>query len=386
MRTEKITSVLYWAVVAQVCVISISIAASSLLLGVIVLGLLALLLTGKRDLFRPTGIDLAVAAYVAVEFLTAFTSDHTGDALKNSKRLLLITIVYAVAVSFKDRASLRRALGALGISVALLSIAEIVIHFSTGTERLYVFQHYMTTGGLKMIVTLLLLPFILSPDTPRRDRIAAAVAFVPVLTALMLTNTRSAWLGLLFGILLMSVLRYRKLFAIAVAAVILFFQFAPQKQVERAASIVDMNHPSNVARFTMWSTGLRMWQDKPLLGFGDIDLYDSYLFYRTPTGDEPAGHLHNNYVHLLVTTGLIGLSVVLFLFYRILRMEYRIFADNDRDPFSRTIALGALAVFSGFLVNGLFEWNFGDHEIMVFVWFTVGITVSAGGLREGAAA
>lgn len=380
MRTDTLISVLYWAVVAQVSLISISIAASSLLLGVIVLGLLVLLLTDRRPLFRATGIDAAVAAYIAVEFLSAFFSDQSWDALRNAKRLLLITIVYATAVSFTDTRKIIRALAMFIGSVSLLSVAEIVLYYVNSNERLFVFQHYMTTGGLKMIVALLLLPFMLDPEMKKRDRIVAAVAFLPVLAALVLTNTRSAWLGLLFGIMVMSLLRFRKLVIAAAVAVLLFFQFAPERQVSRALSIVDLNHPSNISRINMWSTGLRMWQDRPLLGFGDIDLYDTYLTYRTPTGDEPAGHLHNNYIHLLVTTGIIGLAVVLFLFYRILRMEYRIFSNKDGEALSRTIALGAIAVFSGFMVNGIFEWNFGDHEVMVFIWFTVGLTVSAGRL------
>ncbi len=380
MRTDTLISVLYWAVVAQVSLISISIAASSLLLGVIVLGLLVLLLTDRRPLFQATGIDAAVAAYIAVEFLSAFFSDQSWDALRNAKRLLLITIVYATAVSFTDTRKIIRALALFIGSVSLLSVAEIVLYYVNSNERLFVFQHYMTTGGLKMIVALLLLPFMLDPEMKKRDRIAAAVAFLPVLAALVLTNTRSAWLGLLFGIMVMSLLRFRKLVIAAAVAVLLFFQFAPERQVSRALSIVDLNHPSNISRINMWSTGLRMWQDRPLLGFGDIDLYDTYLTYRTPTGDEPAGHLHNNYIHLLVTTGIIGLAVVLFLFYRILRMEYRIFSNKDGEALSRTIALGAIAVFFGFMVNGIFEWNFGDHEVMVFIWFTVGLTVSAGRL------
>jgi len=380
MRTDTLISVLYWAVVAQVSLISISIAASSLLLGVIVLGLLVLLLTDRRPLFRATGIDAAVAAYIAVEFLSAFFSDQSWDALRNAKRLLLITIVYATAVSFTDTRKIIRALAIFIGSVSLLSVAEIVLYYVNSNERLFVFQHYMTTGGLKMIVALLLLPFMLDPEMKQRDRIAAAVAFLPVLAALVLTNTRSAWLGLLFGIMVMSLLRFRKLVIAAAVAVLLFFQFAPERQVSRALSIVDLNHPSNISRINMWSTGLRMWQDRPLLGFGDIDLYDTYLTYRTPTGDEPAGHLHNNYIHLLVTIGFIGLGVVLFLFYRILRMEYRIFSNKDGEALSRTIALGAIAVFSGFMVNGIFEWNFGDHEVMVFIWFTVGLRVSAGRL------
>jgi O-antigen ligase len=76
---------------------------------------------------------------------------------------------------------------------------------------------------------------------------------------------------------------------------------------------------------------------------------------------------------LLVTLGLVGLSVVVALFGKILFVEYRIFRNSTADWLAGSVTLGAFAVFIGFLLNGLFEWNFGSHQIMVFVWFTVGL-------------
>jgi O-antigen ligase len=76
---------------------------------------------------------------------------------------------------------------------------------------------------------------------------------------------------------------------------------------------------------------------------------------------------------LLVTLGLTGLCVVVALFGKVIFVEYRIFRDSAADWLAGSVALGAFAVFIGFLLNGLFEWNFGSHQIMVFVWFTVGL-------------
>lgn len=376
--TETIKTYLYWALVLEVSLNSISIAAGSILLAVTLLALM--IITAKERSWTSAGraLDMAFLSYCAVEFITAFNSPQMMDALRNSKRLLLISIVYGVIVSFTSRERIKKAVMILSVSVALLSIAEIIFYFAEGIARLYVFQHYMTTGGLKMIVSLVLIPFILSQDTSKNERIFSGAVFLPTFAALILTNTRSAWLGLVVGIIVISILYYRRLFIFLAGFIILFFLLGPEQQVERAKSIVDFTNPTNVGRMNMWSTGLRMWQDKPVFGFGDIDLYDTYLTYRTPTGDEPAGHLHNNYVHLLVTIGAAGLLTVLAMFFVIVKHELSVFQRSSADPFIRNIALGAIAVFTGFMVNGFFEWNFGDHEIMVFVWFTVGLCVAAG--------
>ncbi|MBP1655187.1 MAG: hypothetical protein H6Q28_1743, partial [Bacteroidetes bacterium] len=38
--------------------------------------------------------------------------------------------------------------------------------------------------------------------------------------------------------------------------------------------------------------------------------------------------------------------------------------------------LGALAVFVGVQVHGLTEWSFGDQEIAVLLWISLGLTMA----------
>ena len=380
---ERLRTYLFWFLLLQCCIISISIAAASLLFSLAFLTILVLIGIGKKWIVRKTPLDLAFLAYVVVELIAAVNSVDQNDAFKNAKRLLLIAIVYGVVASFDRRKRIELSLIILAVTVSVLSTFEVILYVLRGDDRLTVFQHYMTAGGLKMIAALMILPFALDRGTEKKPRIIFIVSLVPILAALILTNTRSAWLGFIAGMLVMGVLFYRSLFVSIAVLVTLFFLFAPQHQLERAKSIVDMTHANNTGRLTMWTTGFQMWSDKPILGFGDIDLYKSYSQYRTPGIGEPAGHLHNTYIHLLVTLGLVGFFAVMWLFYSVIAAEYSVFRRHMEKPLIRNTALGGLAVFSGFLVNGLFEWNFGDHEIMVFVWFTVGLVLASAETEKG---
>ncbi len=380
---ERLRTYLFWFLLLQCCIISISIAAASLLLTLTFLTIVALIGIEKKWIVRRTPLDLAFLAYAIIEFIAAFNSVDQSDAFKNAKRLLLIAIVYGVVASFDRRKRIERALLILAVMVSILSTVEVILYVLRGDDRLTVFQHYMTAGGLKMISALMILPFALDYGTAKKSRIIFIVSLVPILAALILTNTRSAWLGFIAGMLVMGVLYYRSLFASLAVLIAFFFLLAPQHQIDRAKSIVDMNHANNVGRLTMWTTGLQMWSDKPILGYGDIDLYKSYSQYRTPGIDEPAGHLHNTYIHVLVTLGTVGFITVMWLFYSIMKSEYSVFRKRMGNSLVRNTALGGLAVFSGFLVNGLFEWNFGDHEIMVFVWFTVGLVLASAETEHG---
>ena len=127
----------------------------------------------------------------------------------------------------------------------------------------------------------------------------------------------------------------------------------------------------------MVTTGCRMFLDYPVVGTGDIDLRKLYVTYIEPIDSAEGGHLHNDYVMLLVTLGAVGFIAVMALFVKILCLEWRNFQRTRTDWLYGSISLGCLAVYVGFLVSGLFEWNFGDHEIAVYLWFSVGLSLAS---------
>jgi len=376
-------SILFGLLVCQVAFISVSIAISSIAFGLSLLFVAYWCVRERKWLFSKTPLDYFFLAYVCVEFLTTATAVFPGQALINTKRLLLISIVYLVVVSFDSREKAVNSLLILFGTVGVLSVVEIFYYYIAHEGRLTMFQHYMTTGGIKMIVCLMTIPFILHSDTPSSFKRWSALLFIPTFLALVLTNTRSSWVGFVIAFVVLSFLKSKYLFFVLFLFVALFLLFGPANQVHRAKSIIDPNDPTNHTRLVMWSTGLKIFADHPLLGIGDSDVHEVYIQYKSPDDAEPGGHLHNNYVMLLVTLGLVGLTVVCTMFVKILKVEYLVFRESAVDWLPGSIALGSLAAFTGFLVNGLFEWNFGDHEIMVLIWFSVGLTLAAGRLFRG---
>jgi len=144
----------------------------------------------------------------------------------------------------------------------------------------------------------------------------------------------------------------------------------------RFLSIIDPYHPSNAGRLAFWSAGFKMFLDNPIFGLGDIDLAKYYKIYKQPYQKEIQGHLHNNFIHILATLGLFGLLSVCLLFYKIIYIELKIYKLVKDKPFISSYALGALAAFCGFIISGLTELNFWDHEITTLIWFTFGLNVA----------
>jgi O-antigen ligase len=383
-ETKKYETTLYYALILQLAVISVSIAAASLSLAFSIVLVIVWLLREKKWIIPRTKLDIFFLLYFVIQCITTINAVHKYDAFINSKRLFLISLVYMPLLVFTTKEKIMKLIFILSCIFALLSISEVYLYYYTHSDRLNVFQHYMTTGGLKMIMCLMLIPFIFSTELPKKQKIFLMVFFVIIFIALILTNTRSSWLGFIAGIIVLGILYYRKLFFMLAAFIAFFFFIAPPQQIDRAKSIVDMTHPNNIGRLHMWSTGLKISNDYRWLGVGDTDLHEFYVKYKSETDTEVGGHLHNNFMTLLVIYGLLGLSVVLLLFGKIFLVEYQIFKKYKNDIFIRNVVLGSIAVFSGFLVNGMFEWNFGDHEIMVFVWGSVGLALSSERIGDGA--
>ena len=383
VTTQKFSTVLYWLLVLQLCVISASIAAASILLAGVIALLVVWTVVERKNILPRNPLEYFIAAYIVIEFLTAIFSVNVPEALRNSKRLLLFAVMYGVLLSFDSEKKIRQAVFIIAAVVSLQSVFEIYTYIAMGEDRLHIFQIYMTTGGIKMILCLALIPYTIDPKTEGKERVLLSIIIIPIFIALLLTNTRSSWLGFIAGIFVVGMFEYRKLLLGLAVIIVAFFLFAPQHQVERAKSIVDMKQQSNFGRIHMWENGVKIWKDYPILGTGDIDLHVLYEQYKQPDDVEYGGHLHNNFVQLFVTLGSVGFVIVMALWWKIWNHEYAVFSRFQANHLIKNVALGSLAVFAGFVVNGFFEWNFGDHEIMVFVWFSVGIALAAGNLQKG---
>ncbi len=365
-----------------------SIAVNSLALGLMAISWIAIMIVQRRWGVVATPLDFYFLAYCIAEAIATVFSEHRAEAVFVARRVLLIGIVYFFASRLDSVTAAKRAvavlLGSAGI-VALLGVLKLVTGGPGENTRLEIFQFYMTTAELMMIALLLVLPFVVHRATPPKVRAAAALVLLPVAVSLYATVTRGAYLAAAAGIIFIALARNRKLlipFIILVAALLLF---APPYVAGRLQSIIDMHHPENASRLILWETGLRIFAAHPVVGVGDIDLGELLRQYAAPGYTGEWGHLHNIALHVLVTLGIVGFAAVAAMFVRIFITEWRVYRTVRDDWFAGSVALGALAVFVGFQVNGLTEWSFGDQEVVVLLWVSLGFTLAAGRLHAAAA-
>jgi O-antigen ligase len=146
----------------------------------------------------------------------------------------------------------------------------------------------------------------------------------------------------------------------------------PQSYKSRITSIFDLKHPSNESRMIMWDTGLKMFKDHPFTGVGDNEITQVYKMYKPVEHHGEGAHLHSNYMMILATTGIFGFIAYIGFFILIFLKQIKFYNVLD-DPIDKAFILGSIMTNISFHVAGIFEWIFGDHEVMTVFFFLIAI-------------
>lgn len=144
----------------------------------------------------------------------------------------------------------------------------------------------------------------------------------------------------------------------------------------RFSSILDPYHSSNIERINQIKVGFRIFKDYPIFGIGNIDLNEVYKRYREGTDKYSYGHLHNNYLHMLAILGILGFIVFITILIKTFFIHVKSYRLSEKNEFYRSVSSALFAAFIGICVSGLFEYNFGDHEIVTMFWLLAGLNLS----------
>jgi O-antigen ligase len=213
--------------------------------------------------------------------------------------------------------------------------------------------HVMTYSGLLLPLSL----FLIILSIHKRKAIFIAPAFLATL-ALLLTFTRSAWLGWLSAIVVLIIAVRPRWMVVAIPAFVVAFAILPMSIFSRAVSSFDTTQASNLDRIRMLQAGVEMVRDYPLFGVGPANVKEVYPMYRR--ADAPRfrpPHLHNNVMQIWAERGILALAAYLLLLGLFIRECVRAWNGPGR-----MWAEVGIAVVVAMTVAGLFEFNFGDTE------------------------
>jgi O-antigen ligase len=375
---NSLNSLAFALLLAFLFLIDVSIAGCYILLTVILL--IFLLHVGRGGGFpKLPFFCYFFAAYVGFTLLSTVFSIDRAVSIRDNKELLIFLLFPFYLWLLDSWKRVWLSIWAVLAAAVFSSLTGIVTALARGfgkgvllAERLRGFtSHWMTYAGL------LLFPFIfffvlliLLQRKAKRDFIFSGALLV-MLAAIAFSLTRNVWLGIAVSLALFLVF-FKPRYALALAPLLLLLVLlAPGVVRSRVLSIVDLNDSSNRDRIYMAYSGVRLFQDRPWTGVGSGNVEKAIAGnekrYRHPQAERINMHLHNNFLQILAERGIFALaSFLLACLFIILQLLQ---ALRSRTGDRRAVTVGVLFAFIGFLVAGMFEYNFGDSEIKFILFY-----------------
>jgi O-antigen ligase len=217
-------------------------------------------------------------------------------------------------------------------------------------------------------------------------RIFVRIALGIVFMALILSYARAAWVSMMAAFVIWAIMRlkirFQPLFLtfLISLSVILMFQnqilmYLERNNTESSANLADhlssisnvSSDASNLERINRWSCAIRMFQDKPVIGYGPGTYMFNYAPYQlsadrtiisTNSGD--GGNAHSEYLGPMAESGFMGL--VTFLVFIVVVMYTGVHAySRTNDKRLKTLLMGALLGLITYFIHGTMN-NFLDTD------------------------
>jgi putative inorganic carbon (HCO3(-)) transporter len=367
------------------------------------------------------GVKLPLALYclfTVLSMLWAANPAAGGNVIRKLTLFVIMLLAVNLIASYRHLVWIWRAIFVESAVAGLVATGQFLLQYQqTRAEhpgQIYYFMtltrihgfvgHWMAFGGQQMLVFTALLAYLLlgtrgvwvgagqgTPEPasgpvpgPAPGRVWWLVAAI-VMLSIVLNFTRGVWIGC--GVALFYLVarwRARLLWALPVLALAAYLG-APSLVRDRVTSLVHpSNDPSITARFEMWHVGLAMIRNHPWVGVGPNNVNELYITYLRPGTYENSWHehMHDNFLQLAAERGLPCLAAwvwfVAALGWQILGIRRRL--KSEGRPV--WIADASLAAWLAFVVEGVFEFNFGTTPVLMVFLFVVSVPYAVGRVAE----
>jgi O-antigen ligase len=326
-----------------------------------------------------------MATFAGWTVVSALLSAAPADSLRAAHSLVGLVTLWVVLHAVRDAGRARWFATALFVALAVVAALSVVQVATCGGERLAgkavglppvlnsffgkchrahgFYSIYMTLGGVLAMMLVLTLPCL----AHFRRRAASLAAWLVTALAFALTLVRGAWVGFAVGVALLAGTLRRQTLAFVGVLVLAFAALAVPGVLQRVRSFGDASDPTARERVAMFTAGRNLLREHPIAGIGPGQVKQLYPQYAPEYAlRRHTSHLHNTPLQIAVERGLVGLALWLWIFAaffaRAVRIWRRLATDAGVD---RALVAGCGAAIVAFLVAGLFEYNFGDTEVLL---------------------
>lgn len=348
-------------------------------------------LTRTWNEMRGTWVGIAILAFCLAYIISLTTAVDLESGINFIKKLLQVVIFFWVANTVQDEKQ-RNILVSLVIFAAVVSALNgIFLNYASLAQDSRGYYLGMlrerpvgtmsvpsTFSGLLMITGLIALGKFLF-NTPKTYW--GLGSFLIITYCLVIVLARQAWLGFLVGSIFLVYFWKKKFLWIIPIVLVFIFVLSPQKYKTRIESMIDIKTDRTLEeRQVVWEGGWEIFKDYPITGCGYKCVDKIHSRYPDPTGAIGINRgMHSNIMQLLVDTGIVGfvawLSIWVTYFIEIFK-RWQVLTRVETQSDKKGILLGCSVGVLSFLVGGFFESSFYDSEVVMLLYFIMGISLA----------
>jgi tetratricopeptide (TPR) repeat protein len=261
---------------------------------------------------------------------------------------------------------------------------------SGGRERIFgTLGNPALFGGYELLNIFLALALFLRPENSNNKKIFLGGAIVINCIALIMTAVRGSILGLGVGALIFAALyfwqnrtkvakvAFLSMIALSVFAVIVLITPLKNSSVVQDSRLLkrlsDTSFESYTAktRFWAWEAGLTGWKENiktMALGWGPENFNIPFSkhfnpqFYRGPGSETLFDRAHNMFIEILVTMGVIGLGLYLWIFFETFKNLIRLL----KNPQEKYFAMAFVSMLAAYLIHNSFIFDTSANFLVFF--------------------
>jgi len=353
-------------------------------------------------------ISIVVGVYLFWLLLTAISSSMPLVSLKLFvTRLWFISSFYVLGFAwFQDKSNVHRFVKAYLAGLSVVVVYTIIHHATKGFEHeaahwvMSPFFKDHTSYGMALA---LLLPFAFYMRkwmTKVNLKLLFTSVLILLIVAIVLSYTRAAWLSLVAAICVYVVMKLRIRFSLLLTLAAFFIGFvlifqtdilmALEKNSQDSSDsftehIESMSNvstdASNLERINRWKSALRLFEERPHLGWGAGTYQFNYAphqnYYEKTIISTNAGNMgnaHSEYLSALAETGWPGLLIFLILIATIFTKAivlYHKLDDKQEQWMLMACILSLVTYFTHAVLNNFLDMDKASVPIWAFVAIVV---------------
>lgn len=325
---------------------------------------------------------------ILIAYLPLFLFTDLGLDSRFVRRgvMFFLTVMAAVAalgtLEFEDK---------VGVSLGLSNLPDSLqfVHYAVLSEYGFhgLFEAHNSAGAVYGLAACLALGFLLYLPSSRIFS-WQTFFFASCFTGLVLSKSRTsyvAFVGTLTLVFLTSRKNLRKVLKIGVLVVVplLYFWLSQPEVATRTEAISTMDDPNVLGRLELYAEAVHDITLSPLVGIGFGRFNDDWkdfsgtpnIFYLATRGEivNDSTHAHNSYLHFWAEGGLVGLFLMMGVWFSLLQWVKKIRLRFAEDTFGYAFARGVQAcIVLEFLIS-FTEHSMGTAVTSLTVFSMVGL-------------